>query len=398
MQVKFDHQKLNALCKHLDTHYIDAQRLPNYTLSITDRYESLFSHVSGYADIASKTKATMHHSYRIYSMTKPITSVAIMQLYERGLIRLTDPLSHFFPEFQDMSVYLGGPSSAMQTEPARHPITIKHLLTHTSGLTYGFNQTHPVELFYHTHNLDYVQHFQRDQWISDLARAPLLFNPGEKFSYGVSTDVLAFVIEKITDMPFDQYIQKHILSPLGMTHTTFKYDGSPDLFTSCYEYTKGDSLRLQDAYNDSTFSRTPRSFSGGGGLISTSGDYQLFVRMLLNDGSLNGTKILGSRTARYMRRNHLPNNLSIPELTTGSHSEDSYLGTGYGLGFSCRFDTTASGVIGSEGEFGWGGLASTAFWVDPVEEFAVVFMSQLIPASIYEVRSDLRQMIYAALN
>ncbi len=398
MLQRFNTEKLNAMCKRLDLHYIDTQKLPNYIIAITDRHETIFSHVSGYADIASKTKATMNHSYRTYSMTKPITSIAIMQLYERGLIRLTDPLHKFFPQFKDMSVYVSGPSSAMQTTPARDPILIKHLLTHTSGITYGFNQTHPVELFYHKNNLDYVQNFQRDQWVSDLAQAPLLFNPGDKFSYGLSTDLLAFIVEKITGKTFDVYIRDEILLPLGMTHTTFKYDGNPDLFTSCYEYTKNESLHLQDPFNNSTFHREPRSYSGGGGLISTSSDYQRFIRMLLNDGELNGRRVIGPKTLDYMRQNHLPNNSSIPELTTGSHSEVTYQGTGFGLGFAYRFNPVASGVVGSVGEYGWGGMASTAFWVDTQEDFGVLFLSQLIPASTYDVRTDLRQMIYGSLT
>jgi len=395
---KFAHSKLIRACELLNKKYLEPGRYAGYSLAVITPEGVEFKQSNGYADVDSKQALTEDHHFRIYSMTKPIVAIALMQLYEQGLISLNTPLETIFPQFSEQKICAAGIGDTSKLEPARQPILIKHLLTHTSGLTYGFNQTTPLEHFYHTHKLDYVPHFTKEEWITAIAQAPLAFNPGERFCYGVSMDVIGFVIEQITGQSLEGYLQENIFEPLGMTSTSFQYEGPIEFITSCYEATANEALKLQDDHRQSMFSQQPRSFSGGSGLISTQGDYLKFIGCLLNEGKVNGKQIIGRKTLEFMRTNHLPNNADIPSLSTGTHSEVPYHGTGFGLGFAVKLDGVESGVIASQGEYCWGGMASTFFWVDPVEDFGVVFLTQLIPSSSYDVRSDLRQMIYGALN
>ncbi|RMA82085.1 serine hydrolase domain-containing protein [Umboniibacter marinipuniceus] len=391
---RFDEEKLAAMVKQLEYKYLAANKLPNLQIAITTPQETIYSHVSGFADIATKTPITTDHSYRIYSMTKPITCMALMMLVERGLIQLSDPVADYLPELASLKVYEGGTLGDFSTRPIKAPLTIHQLLTHTSGLTYGFNQGNPIEQFYVQNELDHVWRNPKEQWLASLAEAPLLFEPGSAWNYGLSTDVIGFVVEAVSGETLGEFMQREIFQPLGMSHTGFQYTGPTGRMTSCYQYTDEDPLKLFDHYDNSLFSQTPRAHSGGGGLVSTSADYLKFMRMLLNNGRHESFQIIAPKTLEYMRLNHLPNGASIADMSIGSFSEVRYQGTGYGLGFSSLFDVTASGVVGSEGEYGWGGMASTNFWIDPEEQFGVLLLTQLIPSSTYNIRSDLRSMIY----
>jgi len=395
---KFAHSKLIKTCQQLDKKYLDTGSYAGYSLAVATPEETIFTHCSGLSDVSSGQALTNEHHFRIYSMTKPIVALALMQLYEQGLIGLSTRLDSIFPQFSSPSVCVAGIGDTSSLAPATQPILIRHLLTHTSGLTYGFNQSTPLEHLYHTHKLDYVPHFSKDEWLTAISQVPLAFTPGERFSYGVSMDVIGFVIEEITGQDLETYLHENIFAPLGMTNTTFQYKGPAEYMTSCYEKANDEPLKLQDPHDQSMFSQQPRSFSGGSGLISTQSDYLKFITCLLNNGKANGKQIIGRKTLEFMRTNHLPNNADIPSLSTGTHSEVPYHGTGFGLGFAVKLKGVESGVIASEGEYCWGGMASTFFWVDPQENFGVLFLTQLIPSSSYDVRSDLRQMIYGALN
>ncbi|WP_298633428.1 serine hydrolase domain-containing protein [uncultured Umboniibacter sp.] len=393
---RFNEDKLAAMVRQLEHNYLAGNKLPNLQVAITTPSETIYSHAAGFADIDTQTPITTQHSYRIYSMTKPITCMALMMLVERGLIQLTDAVADYLPELSSLKVYESGTLGDFVTRPIENPLTIHQLLTHTSGLTYGFNQANPIEHFYVQHELDHVWRNTKEQWLANLAEAPLLFEPGTAWNYGLSTDVIGFVVEAVSGCSLGEFMQREIFQPLGMLQTGFQYTGTAERMTSCYQCTEENSLKLFDRYDNSLFSQTPRAHSGGGGLVSTSADYLKFMRLLLNHGRHENQQIIAPKTLEYMRLNHLPNGASIADMSMGSFSEVRYQGTGYGLGFSNLFDVTAAGVVGSEGEYGWGGMASTNFWIDPEEQFGVLLLTQLIPSSTYNIRSELRSMIYGA--
>jgi len=397
MNANFDIPSLKRMMHTLDQRYVKAGLLPHISVSITGKNGILFSERMGFADIESGTEITAGHHYRIYSMTKPLTCLALMQLYERGLVNLNAPVSEFFPEFSQMSIYQSGEGATIKTTPATTAITLHHLLTHMSGLTYGFNESNPVENLYHQQKVDFVSHLTRDQWIKAISAMPLLFEPGTAWNYGVSTDVIGFVVEVVSGLSLETYFRQEILDPLGMTETRFQYRGDPAQMTSCYVTQNGQRTR-HDAFDNSEFSKLNPSASGGSGLVSTEHDYLQFMRMLLNQGELNGQRIIGRKTLHFMHQNHLPNGQGMVEHSRGGFTEVRHRGFGYGLGFSHRYDVAASGVNGSHGEFGWGGMAGTNFWIDPIEQFGVLFLTQLLPSSAYDIRSDLRAMIYGALK
>jgi CubicO group peptidase (beta-lactamase class C family) len=332
-------------------------------------------------------------------MTKPLTSVAAMMLYEQGLLSLRQPVAEILPEFATARVYTLGSSLNPGTVPAE-PILLWHLLTHTSGMTYGFLHQHPMD---ELHRLMDVEFFPPDDFsladaVQRWATVPLLFQPGTGWNYGVSTDVLGRVVEVVSGMPLDRFFAERITGPLGMADTAFTVPAEKaGRFAGLYLSAKAGQTPIRK----DDFTTDPRGpvtfFSGGGGLVSTAADYLRFTRMLLNRGELDGVRLLGSRTVDYMTRNHLPGGVDIPALGRPMSPQDAFDGVGFGLGFSVSLAPVRTEVLGSAGEFAWGGLASTAFWVDPVERITVVFMTQLIPSSTYPIRSELRTMVNAAL-
>jgi CubicO group peptidase (beta-lactamase class C family) len=334
-------------------------------------------------------------------MTKPITSVAAMMLYEQGAFELKDPVSRFIPSFEDVRVYRSGSALKPMTVAATEPVRIWHLLTHTAGLTYGFHHTHPVDAMYRAAGFEWGT---PPDW--DLAACcdawaglPLVFQPGTEWNYSVATDVLGRVVEVASGESLDRVFSERIFEPLGMTDTRFSID-SPDTDRLAALYnadpTGGRRAVRNDAWGAAVL-RPPACLSGGGGLVSSAADYHRFSQMLLQRGQLDGVRLLGSRTVRYMTRNHLPGGADLEEFGRPLFAETTFEGTGFGLGFSVLDDPVANKVIASPGEFGWGGAASTAFWVDPAEEVTALFFTQLLPSSTYPIRSQLRQLIYQAL-
>jgi CubicO group peptidase (beta-lactamase class C family) len=392
--------------RRIDDHfarYVDDGRLPGWLVTVSRN--GRLAHVSGYGsrDTESGLPVEPDTIWRIYSMTKPVTSVAAMMLYEEGAFELTDPVSRFIPSFAGVRVYTGGSDQRPVTVPAIEPVRIWHLLTHTSGLTYGFHRVHPSDALYRAAGFDIGTPPITLEAACDLwAGIPLLFQPGAEWNYSVSTDVLGRVVEVASGQRLDEFFATRIFGPLGMSDTGF-YAPEPELPRLAALYGLGPqrkAVRL-DALGEAV-RKPPVLVSGGGGLVSTAADYHAFTQMLLPRadspaGEHKGVRLLSPRTVAYMGRNHLPGGADLERFGRPLHAESPFRGVGFGLGFAVVIDPAAGKVVCSPGELAWGGAASTAFWLDPAEELTVTFFTQLIPSSAHPIRSQLRQLVYQAL-
>jgi CubicO group peptidase (beta-lactamase class C family) len=333
-----------------------------------------------------------------------------MMLFEEGRVALDEPVHKYIPEWKNLGVFVAGTAPAFLTRPPSRPMLIVDLLRHTSGLTYGFQQRSNVDAAYREKKLGEVEKAGTlETMIEDLAKIPLEFSPGEAWNYSVSTDVIGYLIGKISGQPFEQFLKERIFDPLGMSDTDF-YEPAEKAhrFAACYSADpKGGmtfhtaerkaTLTLQDDPATSSFLSPPTLISGGGGLCSTTADYLTFCRALLNGGELGGVRLLGPKTLKLMTSNHLPGGRDLPEMSRSLFSEATYNGIGFGLGFSVTMDAAKTLIPGSAGEYAWGGAASTSFWIDPAEELIAIFMTQVLPSSAYPIRRELRTMIYAAI-
>ncbi len=399
-----DAERLERIDAHFAGYVADG-RLPGWLLTVS-RHGRL-AHVAscGSRDLEAGLPVTEDTVWRIYSMSKPVTSVAAMMLYEEGKLALTDPVSAFIPAFADVRVYAGGSDLSPATVPAAEPVRVWHLLTHTAGLTYGFHRMHPVDALYRAGGFEWG--WPRG---TDLARAcelwagfPLLFQPGREWNYSVATDVLGRVVEVASGQRLDEFFADRIFGPLGMTGTAFSA-GPEALPRLAALYTPGPDGRAvrADAMGEAARHR-PRLLSGGGGLVSTAADYGRFLQMLLGlpgspAGELDGARLLSPRTVAYMARNHLPGGQDLDTFGRAQNAESPYRGVGFGLGFAVLIDPVPGQVVGSRGEISWGGAASTAFWVDQEAGLTVTFFTQLLPSSAYPIRPQLRQLVYQALT
>ncbi|MFO1372834.1 MAG: serine hydrolase domain-containing protein, partial [Candidatus Competibacteraceae bacterium] len=359
-------------------------------------------HLSTYGqrDLESGAPVELDTIFRIYSMTKPITSVAAMMLYEEGAFELKDPVSRFIPAFENMRVYRSGSALKPVTVPATGPVRIWHLLTHTAGLTYGFHNAHPVDALYRAAGFDWETPEGADlaTCCDAWASFPLLFQPGAEWNYSVATNVLGRVVEIASGLTLDQFFAERIFKPLGMTDTGFWVpEGDVERLAALYT-PQPDTLRaVRYDVMGNTVLRRPACLRGDGGLVSTAADYHRFNQMLLRGGELDGVRLLSNRTLRYMTQNHLPGGVDLEKFGRLLFAETTFDGVGFGLGFSVVMDPVANKVLVSQGEFSWGGAASTAFWVDPAEEITALFLTQLLPSSAYPLRPQFRQLVYQAL-
>ncbi len=395
----FDVGRLERIDRHF-ARYVDDGLLPGWLLAVSRA--GTIVHVGRYGkrDIEANLPVELDTIFRIYSMTKPVTSVAAMMLYEEGAFELKDPVSRFIPSFAEARVYKKGSSLRPVIEPATEPVRIWHLLTHMSGLTYGFHYTHPVDAMYRQAGFEWSTPPGMDlgACCDTWAAFPLLFQPGTEWNYGVSTDVLGRVVEVASGQPLDRFFEERIFRPLGMDETAFVVgDENHDRLAALYipDPATRKATRL-DVLGDLAM-RAPDAFSGGGGLVSTAADYHRFTQMLLNEGELDGVRVLGSRTVRYMAQNHLPGGADLEAYGRPLFAETTFDGVGFGLGFSVLDDPVKNKVLASPGEYAWGGAASTAFWVDPVEQITALFFTQLLPSSTYPIRPQLKQLVYQAL-
>ena len=393
--------------RHLDENfarYVHDGLLTGWLLTISRHGKLVHIAHYGHRDKEAGLEVTPDTLWRIYSMTKPITSVAAMMLYEEGRIGLSDPVSKFIPAFSDVRVFTGGSDQRPVTVPAMEPVRVHHLLTHTSGLTYGFHRNHPVDAMYRAagFDLDNRPNTTLAQACDLWAALPLLFQPGAEWNYSVATDVLGRVVEVASGQRLDEFLAQRILEPLGMTDTAFyaKPDDLPRLAALYSRGLDGKAARMDGL--GAAARKEPVMLSGGGGLVSTAGDYHRFLQMLLARqdspaGELDGVRLLSPRTVAYMARNHLPGNQDLAQFGRPINAESPQVGTGFGLGLAVMIDPVPGKVVCSEGELSWGGAASTAFWLDPAEELTVSFFTQLIPSSAHPIRTQLRQLVYQAL-
>jgi len=399
-EVGLDPDRLATISRHFDAYVADG-RLAGYLATVSRGGQVAYVGKGGYRNRESAAPMTDDTLFRIYSMTKPITTIAAMRLWEEGRFELTDPIAPIIGCFDTPSVFAGGTANNVFTVPAKEPIRIWHLMTHTAGLTYGFQWNHPVDALYRAAGYEWGSPPATDlaKSCEDIAELPLLFEPGTGWNYSMCTDVLGRVIECITGEALDVALRRLVLDPLGMDETGFYV---PD----------ADHERLAELYipdgNNNNYAvavpemgegakRKPRILSGGGGLVSTAGDYRRFTAMLLNGGELEGVRVVGPRTIEYMTRNFLPENQDLETFADDMFSETAYAGVGFGLGFAVVLDSTKSKVPTSEGSYSWGGAASTAFWVDSQEALEVSFFTQLLPSSTHPIRSQLSQLVYSSI-
>ena len=402
---------LDRLENHLKQRYVDAGRFPGTQLLVYRRGKIVHSTVQGFADVERKVPVKDDTIFRIYSMTKAITSVAFMMLVEEGRVALDEPVHKYIPEWKNLGVFQAGTYPAFLTRPPSRPMLIVDLLRHTSGLTYGFQQRSNVDAAYRETKIGEVTKAGTLQsMIEDLAKIPLEFSPGEAWNYSVATDVLGYLIGKISGMPFEQFLKERILGPLGMNDTDFFvpkekahrfaacYSADPQGGMTFHATERKGTLTLQDDPATSSFLSPPSLVSGGGGLCSTASDYLTFCRALLNGGELGGVRLLGPKTLKLMASNHLPGGVDLPTMSRSLFSEASYNGIGFGLGFAVTMNPAQTLIAGSPGEFAWGGAATTSFFIDPAEELITIFMTQVLPSSAYPIRREIRTMVYAAIT
>ena len=391
--------RLARIDDHLRERYIEPGKISGALTLVARRGRIAHCSPLGHMEVERKRPLEEDAIFRIYSMTKPITSIATMMLYERGLFQLRDPVKNFIPEFSKQGVFQVGSYPNFVTERPARPMRIKDLLTHTSGLTYGFMHRTPVDAAYRKAGLEGVNSTGNlEETIKKVAALPLEFSPGERWNYSMATDVLGYLIQVVSGKPFDQFLREEIFEPLGMVDTGFFVPPEKQSrLPACYERRMNRELVLQDDPATSRYLSPPQFHSGGGGLVSTAHDYARFAEMLCRGGELDGARIVSRKTIELMTRNHLPGDVDLTQMAQGSFSETPYEGVGFGLGFSVNLGPARTGAAGSEGEFAWGGAASTAFWVDPAEQLSVVFLTQLLPSATYDFRAQLRSIIYGAI-
>jgi CubicO group peptidase (beta-lactamase class C family) len=403
-EVGLDADRLRRVDQRL-ARYVDEELLAGWLLAVSRHGHLAHVSCSGSRDLEAGLPVEPDTLWRLYSMTKPITSVAAMMLYEEGAFQLTDPVSAFIPSFADVRVYTGGSDLKPVTVPATEPVRIWHLLTHTAGLTYGFHRVHPADALYRAAGFEWAYPPE-----TDLARAcdiwagiPLLFQPGAEWNYSVATDVLGRVVEVASGQRLDEFFSERIFGPLGMTATGFYAPPEKlDQLAALYVRGKGGKATRFDALGE-PFRKPPVMLSGGGGLVGTAGDYHRFTQLLLHRadspaGELDGVRLLSPRTVSYMAKNHLPGGVDLETFGRPLFAEAPFRGVGFGLGFAVVIDPLPGKVVCSPGELSWGGAASTAFWIDPAEELTVSFFTQLMPSSTYPIRPQLRQLVYQSLT
>lgn len=392
-------QQLARVGEQLRRAYVEPGKLPGSITLVSRGTQTCYMDIAGYRDLERAQPMTEDTVFRLYSMSKPITSVAFMTLYERGLVALEDPVERYIPAFRNLAVRKAGAFPAFETQPCQRPMIIRDLLRHTSGLTYDFLRESNIDYAYRKLQVGNPRpDYSLADMIEQLAQLPLEFSPGQHWNYSLATDVLGYLIEIISGQSLADFLEQTIFQPLGMVDTGFNIRPEQQLrFASCYQHDKNKRLVINDDGQDSQF-RDRVFYSGGGGLLSTAGDYQRFCHMLISGGTLDEQRIIGSRTLDFMTENHLPGGVDLAQIAMGNFSETTYEGVGFGLGFATKVDPVANGYPTSRGSYFWSGLASTLFWVDPVEELTVIFMSQFMPASVFNIRAQLEAMIYAALE
>jgi len=377
--------------------YLEDEKVAGIATMVSRNGKIIYAKAFGERGVDDSKTLKIDDLFRIYSMTKPIVAVAAMQLYEKGMFHLNDPISKFLPELAELSVM----DEEGNLTPNQEPISMQQLLTHTAGFSYGFSNS-KVDQAYNKAEL--WKSKDSDDFIKRVAALPLHYKPGERWHYSIAVDLTGVIVERLSGMALDEYLQTYIFEPLGMVDTFFevpKKKMKRFLPNHYYDYGEKSLKTVQETkekYNAMSNYEDVSMFSGGGGLVSTAMDYMLFMEALQNGGSLNGNRILGPKTLQYMIRNHLSG--SIEQKGGAGENpldEASNNGFGFGLGFGLVTNSVNNSIIGSEGEYNWGGAAGTVFWIDPVENISVVSMIQLM-SSPWKLREDLKVAVYQALD
>ncbi len=395
----FDPARLARIDALLNDRYVASGKLPNAQLLIGR--DDAIVHFANIGHGREGGQAIDETSlFRIASMTKPITSVAFMMLVEEGRVAIDTPVHHVLPELKGVGVYNGGGGGVpFATKPTADPMRMIDLLRHTAGFTYGFQNRSNIDAAYRELKIEsWHGNLDLDGFVAALGTLPLEFSPGEAWNYSVATDVLGAVVQRVAGQPLADVFKQRIFDPLGMHDTFFEVPADKlHRLTDCYTFVPGKGRIMYDRGEASAWARTPKLVSGGGGLVSTAIDYHRFCRMCLNGGALDGARLLSRKSIDLMTMNHLPGDSDLATMSRSLFSETTNAGTGFGLGFAVTTNVARTMIPGSVGEFYWGGMFSTAFFIDPAERIIMVFMTQMSPSNIYPIRRELKTLIYSAL-
>jgi CubicO group peptidase (beta-lactamase class C family) len=371
--------------------YVDERKLAGMVTLVARRGQTVHFETCGMADIAAGTPMRHDTLFRIYSMTKPITSAAVLMLFEEGRFPLSDPVARYIPAFADVKVLDNSTGSGVRYIAPARPISIRDLMTHTAGLSYGFDENVYIDELYRERVYTLREadpNLTLEAFIEAVAKLPLSHQPGSAFRYSFATDVLGLLVQVVAGMPFAEFLRRQIFEPLGMVDTGFYVPAEQiGRFAATHGPDPEHGLAVIDAPATSDFARPTRVPSGGGGLVSSTSDYLRFAQMLLNQGELDGVRLLGRKTVELMAANHLP---------AGVHPFDETF-SGYGLGVGVLLDPAQAQNLGSVGTFGWGGAANTNFWIDPKEQLIGILMLQFMPSDTYPVSPNFRTLVYQAL-
>jgi CubicO group peptidase (beta-lactamase class C family) len=396
--VGLDAERLARIDRHFQR-YVDDRRLPGFLVTVARHGKVAHIGMGGHRDVEADLPVTADTVWRYYSMTKPITAVLALMLWEEGAFELKDPVHRYIPSFKQTKVWRSGSVTNPILDPITEPMQLWQLASHTAGLTYGFLYAHPVDELYRRAGFEWGSPAGNLEALCDqLAALPLLFQPGREWNYSMGLDVLGRVIEVVTGQSLDVVLKERLLDPLGMHDTGwFATDEQQPRLAMLYGANPADRTRVRLEAGAAGATKPPQAFMGGGGLVGTAADYLRFAEMLRRGGELDGRRYLAPRTVRMMTSNHLPGGGDLTAVGRPLFAETTFDGVGFGLGVSVTLDPVTAKVPGNPGDFAWGGAASTAFWVDPVDDLTVQFFTQLLPSSTHPIRSQLKQLVYQAI-
>ena len=392
--VGFSSKRLDRLNNRMQP-YIDGGKLAGALTMLARRGEVFHFETYGVQDLESGVAVDENTIFRLYSMSKPITSVAVMMLYEEGHFSLDDPVGKFVPAFANMKVFDGMGETGMRLVNQHRPITIRHLLTHTSGLSYGLHKDTPIDAMYHEARIADADGTLKEV-MDRLGKIPLVNHPGTRWRYSMSATVLGYLVEVVSGQPFDEFLRDRLFTPLGMDDTSFFVpEGKLHRLATAYVPSRGGGIASHEGSVTTRHKRPHAMKSGGAGVVSTAPDYLRFCQMLLNGGELNGERILAPKTVQMMVSDHLTDVLKpyVVEDRFGGYTK----GCGFGLGFSVVNDIAQHGIPGSDGMYGWFGAASCYFWIDPAEELIANLMTQFMPVTWYPLHREFQTATYQAM-
>jgi CubicO group peptidase (beta-lactamase class C family) len=391
--------RLERITEHFSSAYVEPGKIAGCQFTVVRGGHVAYHRSLGLMDREAQTPMADDAIFRIYSMTKPIASVALMQLYERGLFQLLDPVHRYIPEWRTLQVGLIGVDDAITLVKPERPMNMRDVLMHMTGLPGGLFPGSPIDSAFNEALKAQGGGQTLESVTALLAEHPLKFHPGTEWNYGLSTDIVGRLVEILSGLPFDEYLRREIFEPLGMVDTGFYVpEASLPRLAACYQYRPANTPLLMESSFVNGIKRRRSYLSGAGGLVSTTADYVAFCQMLANGGHLDGRRVLGRKTLELMTVNHLPGGATLQDMAVGGFGEAGFEGVGFGLGFAIGLGPAATTMAGSAGDFYWGGAASTAFWVDPAEDLFLVFMTQLFPSVAYPFRAQLRALVYQAID